>query len=243
MILGLDCDPWPWGACMRTLDLSIYLPAIVLLSFAGCQKPAEVTRESVPPASEDIVAFIKADGGLRMRSGPGAAAEVVKLIPDGGSVTIVEEEREETIGGRRGRWTKVRYEDQSGWVFGGFLVRGNGDGRSQSGQSRVTAAIEDLERDLPVFSFVQPSGVGLCSDHSPNDGGKRRIQERTWQSGTDGWCKVQSVAESKDAVEIIGETNSPALGVGRWQCIIDRETMVQAIESGKIFQITCKFPI
>ncbi len=68
-------------------------------------------------------ATVSAAGGLRMRAEPNTSANRITTIPDGSAVQILSTSGEEIeLAGKRGKWTEVQYEDQSGWVFGGFLV-------------------------------------------------------------------------------------------------------------------------
>jgi len=58
-----------------------------------------------------------------MRAAPESKAKVVVLIPDNAAVEMLSEIGElQTITGKAGRWTQVRYEDREGYVFGGFLA-------------------------------------------------------------------------------------------------------------------------
>ncbi|MCB1308628.1 MAG: SH3 domain-containing protein [Leptospiraceae bacterium] len=67
--------------------------------------------------------FVSADGGLRMRQAPSLESARTLTIPDGSPVLIYETTGESlTISGRSGKWTRVDFEGNEGWVFGGFLV-------------------------------------------------------------------------------------------------------------------------
>lgn len=67
--------------------------------------------EEVPEHDESI-AYVKAEGGLNMRSGPGTDYEKVVLIDDGAKVEIISED---------GEWTKIRYNGKEGWVKSSYL--------------------------------------------------------------------------------------------------------------------------
>lgn len=65
---------------------------------------------------------ISADVGLRMRSAPSLKAEKLGVIPYGEQVILLEERGAVVeIAGANGRWSRVRWRDREGWVFGGFL--------------------------------------------------------------------------------------------------------------------------
>ncbi len=82
-----------------------------------------VVREGQPIKKELKPAWVKAKGGLRMRNKPSTDGELIIVIPEREEVRINEESGDIlTISGSKGRWTRVEYEDKSGWVFGGFLT-------------------------------------------------------------------------------------------------------------------------
>ncbi|MBE7439618.1 MAG: SH3 domain-containing protein [Spirochaetales bacterium] len=57
-----------------------------------------------------------------MRASADAAGEIIVVIPTSSEVLVIEESGNDiSIGGKKGKWTKVRFEGHSGWVFGGFL--------------------------------------------------------------------------------------------------------------------------
>ncbi len=65
---------------------------------------------------------VRADGGLRMREQPSQMAKVTELIPDGSRVTLLGESDDEILLlGRRGKWVRVSWNNDTGWVFSGYL--------------------------------------------------------------------------------------------------------------------------
>lgn len=67
--------------------------------------------------------WIRADVGLRMRSTPSLQGKKLGVIPFGERVVLLEERGELlTIAGAKGRWSRVRWNENEGWVFGGFLA-------------------------------------------------------------------------------------------------------------------------
>jgi len=70
--------------------------------------------------------FLKviSEGGLRMRENADLTSEKIATIPNGTKVEKLEETGDVvTISGKTGKWTKVKWEDKEGWVFGGFLSK------------------------------------------------------------------------------------------------------------------------
>ena len=88
----------------------ILLTISIFISCNGCSKAQETK-------------FVDAAGGLRMRSSPDLNGEIVAAVPNNSEVTIIEEKSEVlTIADATGKWTKIRFENSEGWVFGGFLL-------------------------------------------------------------------------------------------------------------------------
>lgn len=70
------------------------------------------------------IRFVTADVGLRMRIGPELNQRKLGTIPFNAMVKLIEEHGEvKTIAGATGRWSKVEWKEQVGWVFGGFLAK------------------------------------------------------------------------------------------------------------------------
>ncbi len=71
---------------------------------------------------DEMRAWVKAAGGLRLRDRPSADGRIVFVIPDFSEVNVLEETGDIiTISGASGKWSRVRYKDETGWAFGGFL--------------------------------------------------------------------------------------------------------------------------
>lgn len=86
---------------------------IVLISACGGKKER-------PPGKE---MFASARSGLVVRKGPATTSERLGLIAYGGSVHVTgQDEKQETIDGKTGNWTKIWYKGGEAFVFGGFLA-------------------------------------------------------------------------------------------------------------------------
>jgi uncharacterized protein YgiM (DUF1202 family) len=80
----------------------------------------DLTGENIPP---DKVRTVISKGGLRLRDTPDQKGEIITVIPEGEKVEMIEVTGEElTIAGTSGKWSRIRWRDKSGWVFGGFLT-------------------------------------------------------------------------------------------------------------------------
>ncbi len=67
-------------------------------------------------------AIVEPRAGLVLRSGPSAVSEKITVLPVNSKVVVLNSGKEESIGGRKGRWTEIKFHNMSGWVFGGFLI-------------------------------------------------------------------------------------------------------------------------
>ncbi len=97
----------------------IILFALLTFTFifeTGCKKSA----------TKDSAFTVDAVGGLNMRKDPTLNGEVVALVPNGSSVSLLEEKDTAIeIKGIKGKWTKITWEGKTGWAFGGFLKSGS----------------------------------------------------------------------------------------------------------------------
>ncbi|EMY67807.1 SH3 domain-containing protein [Leptospira vanthielii] len=72
--------------------------------------------------NDQNVFFVNAKGGLRMRIEPSTNSKTILNIPDKSKVISIEEHGETiNISNTNGKWTKIKYKENEGWVFGGFL--------------------------------------------------------------------------------------------------------------------------
>lgn len=63
-----------------------------------------------------------ANSGLRVRESSNLSSPVVTVIPYGSKVKVLEQKNEEIfLAGEYGYWTKIVWNNYTGWVFSGFL--------------------------------------------------------------------------------------------------------------------------
>jgi hypothetical protein len=68
--------------------------------------------------------WVNATVGLRIRDNANLDSNVIGAIPYGEKVILLhEQDKEEEIDGIMGRWSRIRWQDKEGWVFGGFLQK------------------------------------------------------------------------------------------------------------------------
>ncbi|HPJ43781.1 MAG TPA: SH3 domain-containing protein [Spirochaetota bacterium] len=91
----------------------IILAAALAIAITGCGKKEEQAKKTL---------MVNAQSGLVMRQAPDPNSPKVTLIPYGEDVEVIEEQGAAVeIGGVSGKWTKVTWNGNTAWVFGGFL--------------------------------------------------------------------------------------------------------------------------
>lgn len=89
---------------------------LIAIMATACSKEVNDAKGS------ESVMYVDAGAGLRMRASAYTGAAVILTIPNGSAVAVLEiAEPQIEISGKTGRWTRVKYQDREGWVFGGFL--------------------------------------------------------------------------------------------------------------------------
>ena len=69
-----------------------------------------------------VTSHVYAHSGLKLRIEPSTHAEVIKIIPYGDKVTVLETmEEQQRIEWMSGHWVKVNYDNVQGYIFGGFI--------------------------------------------------------------------------------------------------------------------------
>lgn len=66
--------------------------------------------------------YIYAYSGLKLRATPGSEGEILKVIPYGDKVTVIEQsDKKDLIEWMSGHWVKVSHDETEGYIFGGFI--------------------------------------------------------------------------------------------------------------------------
>lgn len=113
--------------------------------------------------------IVNAQGGLRMRETSDTSGKVISIIPDKSEVSVIETTGSEIeISGKKGKWTKVSFENKEGWIFGGFLIQNI----ASSGKTSIP---------IEVYSKHYISSHGLNSELGENDIGVLTISENQVQ--------------------------------------------------------------
>ncbi|MCB1173741.1 MAG: SH3 domain-containing protein [Leptospiraceae bacterium] len=66
--------------------------------------------------------YVTARSGLVIRADSSTNADKLGLVPFGTKVKVLEQsDKLLTVSGKQGHWTRIEYDGQVGWSFGGFL--------------------------------------------------------------------------------------------------------------------------
>ncbi len=91
----------------------IILAAVLTIAISGCGKKEQQAKKTL---------MVNAQSGLVMRQAPDSNSPKVILVPYGEDVEVIEEQGAAVkLGGVSGKWTKVTWNGNTAWVFGGFL--------------------------------------------------------------------------------------------------------------------------
>jgi hypothetical protein len=107
---------------VNKITISFCIIAIFMLMSCSKKEPGSDKNTAAGKKFESADRYIATKGGLRMREKPDASAKQVGLVPEGEKVVFLEETGSDiTISGATGKWSRVKWGDKTGWVFGGFL--------------------------------------------------------------------------------------------------------------------------
>ena len=109
-------------------DFRLLFAVVVVMPLAACGPgktltvgDSEIDRQAAQVAEAQQVRVIAATG-LRLRTKPTKQAPTIVIIPNGEAVEILKLGKKKlTIGGRTGRWVRLRFESYQGWAFSAFL--------------------------------------------------------------------------------------------------------------------------
>jgi Bacterial SH3 domain len=147
--------------------------------------------------------IVDSEGGLRLRTSPDLKGQIIRVIPDGREVDLLEEKPELlVISGKTGKWSRVDTKDGlgEGWVFGGFLA-----------DSRVL--LGKLAASYNADEEVEPgdSPTWLCITESIVYSGHGGEMEANW------YCLVAKVSKKGSVLSVEGNTDrKPAKAEVEW---------------------------
>lgn len=113
--------------------------------------------------------FVSATGGLRMRDKPDTTGNKLGTIPTGTKVDLLEETgKDMTIAGATGKWSKVKWGDKTGWVFGGFLAEMKMGSKTDSNADGFTGSDSLIGKTIifPQLDSRDELKITLYPDHT-----------------------------------------------------------------------------
>lgn len=190
---------------------------LLAVMIAACSKEGNDAKNSEP------VMYVQAEGGLRMRDSADTNANVILTIPNSSQVTVLEtKEPQFEISGKSGKWTKVKYQDKEGWVFGGFLSERNPLDRPPS-----VLTTEELFRSFTSYRLTKDMGIISNVECCPNPFGCKS-------------CSIKEVEFHEDFVNIIVDavTLSDSETAEPWaqtiHCYVGRNLLVKHYGNSKL---------
>lgn len=109
------------------LSLSYFsIFALVFFSFSSCKKNQQDVQNFTETKSLGDIKYISALKGIDLKQEPDEKSVTMDHIPFMGSVKPLEEKADDVyLLKRYGKWTKVNWNDKTGWIFGGYLSNFN----------------------------------------------------------------------------------------------------------------------
>lgn len=105
--------------------------------------------------------WISASSGLRMRDAPNLSGKKLDVIPFGDRVNwLAENDATVYLAGTSGKWTKVKWEETIGWVYGGFLSNMHPDLATFKTDDLSTFYANKWDKDLSLCR-IELDGYGF----------------------------------------------------------------------------------
>lgn len=114
-IIGIYDPYWEWKEFNKPIPFSISLKnnKLMVSKSNGKKYPFIESTESE--------CQMWANTAINLREKPVSNSKILVKIPNKQQLTILELGYPAVIGDKKGFWTKVKFGNQEGWVFGGFL--------------------------------------------------------------------------------------------------------------------------
>jgi uncharacterized protein YgiM (DUF1202 family) len=98
------------------------------------------------------VAYVKSKNGLNLRSGAGTAYPVIASIPQNGQVEIIETD---------GDWSKIKYNDQTGYVNSQYLSDKKSNTASNISRRKGSSQQKDRQNSSSYIQSSDSWGIGI----------------------------------------------------------------------------------
>jgi len=188
------------------INFVIIISLIIPIALGNCKKKSATDNKDKTAQSErksysktdskSADSYVTAKGGLRMRDAASTKGKKAGLIPHGTKVEILETSGDDmTISSATGKWTKVKWGEKVGWVFGGFL----GATKALDSMQAVFKAVNKIEvSDSKRYSMRFIVEIKEKAKAKPNYRMAQGMQER--------YGKVIETKTSEKAITIIATT-------------------------------------
>lgn len=148
---------------------------IILISvgFCSCKKPVEAPATIDTPAKKSYFIVTSKDG-LNLRKDPGTSAKVISVLPYKFRGEILEKQNNyQVIQDAYGYWAKVRYKDNEGWIFSGFIwllysidefvnIPENGEQELNISNSMTESEIPEMRQfNLNAYKLLTTQTLGI----------------------------------------------------------------------------------
>lgn len=97
--------------------------------YPSAPQPAPVASKRALPAANETEMEVAVIGGLNYRAAPGTGGKILGIIPYHGKVNVIDRYASADMRGVTGRWYKISYAGETGYVNSKYL-REPGEARS-----------------------------------------------------------------------------------------------------------------
>lgn len=152
------------------LSLSFFsIFTLIFFSFPSCKKNQQDVQNITETKTVNDVKYISSLKGMDLKQDPDEKSTTMDHIPFMGNVKIIEEKAEDIyLLKRYGKWTKVNWNDKTGWIFGGYLSTFNVTGlkgkiaeyyrnhySKKSDECKAEELIKMSENDIEILQVIE----------------------------------------------------------------------------------------
>ena len=168
--------------------------------------PKEAVADETATDEKAKTAVVTAKSGLTMRTKPSMKSKIIDLIPANGVVEILEKGEAITVKNKESNWYKVRFDDEEGYCFGGYLRMGNQLEATSNTKTNTSENEHNTNMDGALQKALINAESGLTLREKPSQKGtsittipnKQEVvilefleKSSTIANKTGNWCKVR----------------------------------------------------
>ncbi len=142
------------------MNKKMFFLILVILVITGC-KQADPQQDK---QLNQIQKWVSAKSGLRLRSEANTSSNTIVLIPDGQQVEVItgnKKNDEIILAGVVGSWVNVKWKNQTGWGFDGFLMDNKNDAQQYKYRYIPDKLIGIYEAELKPDSTCPPLSIRI----------------------------------------------------------------------------------